>query len=160
MLQEGKGYTLTKQSHISYLTGSLVQCCCIAFSFHGLSAILLSHSHFFSIHPLHSLCSSTSIILVFFCIKSQKIFIHFPLSLWSYEHLSTKSSSPQRSLICFLHPWCIVSFLKHFLALPSSKSSLFSKDVSAVRSGVLLNMVKHRKEKEVWKWVRLWHSQI
>lgn len=57
--EEEKGYKLTKQSRIFHtLRGTLLQHSCIAFSFHGLSPIFLSHSRLFSTHPL--LCVSLS----------------------------------------------------------------------------------------------------
>lgn len=58
--EEEKGYKLTKQSRIFHtLRGTLLQHSCIAFSFHGLSPIFLSHSRLFSTHPL--LCVSLSL---------------------------------------------------------------------------------------------------
>lgn len=106
----------------------------------------------------------------------QSAFIHFFLILRSYKHLSTKSSSPHLSLIPSLtFPFLRLS-RRHLsspcrtppvIPLPEPLLAhplffIFSpKDVGAEQQGAraLLNMVKHREEKEVWKWVRVCHSQ-
>lgn len=127
--------------------------------------------------PVNSLSVSISVILHLSFTPPPFIyfpppFIHFFLLPCSYQHLSTESSSLHLSLIplsvrfdhtgisFFQIPLLYIVFQAlWFKIFPSS----FSNDVGVEQQGAsaLLNMVKHREEKEVWKWVRgVWQSQI
>lgn len=76
------------------LTSSLLQWSCIAFSFHGLSTMSLSHSHLFSIHPSHSLHSPA----FFSCIQPHNAPSFVSLyRRCSNKRLSAEPSSPHLS---------------------------------------------------------------
>lgn len=126
--KEPKASTPTKQSHILYLMGSLLQCSCIAFSFIGCSGILLSHYQLGSIHPFHFLHASAAIIILFSCIQSPSITTQYPLCPSSYILFFSSLSLPD----------------------PLPTISFFTRcGGRAVGCRALLNMVRHGEERQV-----------
>lgn len=120
-------------------------------------------SQLFSIYPLHSPHSTIPIF-------SWSELIHFIVLLRFFRNLSTESSSPDLSLttsLTFSLSWVIMHSSYSFLTLSRPKvfprpSPCFHNNVGAEHEAAraLLNMVKHKEKETVWKWVRLWYSQI
>lgn len=139
------------------LISSLLQISCLFISRPVNKSPRLSLSYFPSPH---------STIPIF----SWSELIHFIVLLRFFRNHSTESSSPDLSLITslpFSLSWVIMHSSYSFLTLSRPKvfprpSPCFHNNVGAEHQGAraLLNMVKHKEEETVWKWVRLWYRQI